>query len=140
MALVCGAPDKVRGKPVRIMVDNAGSVAIWQKGCTTSFVLSSDLVRAIYEVYVAMECTVDIVKITRCSNKGSEMADALSKSDFLKFLETLRRGQGYQMSQRMASIPKALKDWITNPSTDWRLGEKILRELEVHHNVLDHTV
>ena len=79
LALVCGAPDKVRGKPVRIMVDNAGSVAIWQKGYSTSCVLSSVLVRAIYEVSVAMECTVDIVKITRCSNKGSEMADALSK-------------------------------------------------------------
>lgn len=87
LALVCGAPDMVRGKPGRIMVDNAGSVAIWQKDYSTSCVLSSVLVRAIYEVSEAMECTVGIVKITRCSNKGSEMVDALSKSDFLKFLK-----------------------------------------------------
>ena len=39
------------------------------------------------------------------------------------------------MNERMASIPKALKDWITNPST-----EKILQELEVNHNVLGYTV
>ena len=60
LALLCGAPDKVRGRPVKIMVDNAGSVAIWRKGYSTSCELSSTLVRAMHEVAVALECRVDV--------------------------------------------------------------------------------
>ena len=76
LALIVAAPDKVRGKPIRIMVDNMGSVIIWQKGYSTSCELSSTLVIAIYEVSIALECTVVLEKIARCSDSDSSMEDA----------------------------------------------------------------
>ena len=89
LALVCGCPEKVRGKPLKIFVDNSGSVAIWRKGYSTTCELSSILVHAIHEVSRSLGCQVDIVKVTRFSNPGSEMADALSKAEYVKFLEVL---------------------------------------------------
>ena len=68
LALLCGAAEKIRGQAVKIMVDNAGSVAIFRKGYSTSCELSSTLVRAMYEVSVALECRVEILKVTRCSD------------------------------------------------------------------------
>ena len=77
LAILCGAPDKVRGQALRIMVDNAGSVAIWRKGYSSKCELSSTLVRAMFEVAASLECRVEISKVTRCSDVGSSMLDAL---------------------------------------------------------------
>ena len=103
LALLAGNPEKVRGKALRIMVDNAGSVAIWRKGYSTSCVLSSVLVRALYEISTALECKLDIVKVTRCSDVGSEMSDALSKAEFVKFLD-IAGSAAYKMNDNIVSL------------------------------------
>ena len=135
LALICGAAEKVRGKPVKIMVDNAGSVAIWRKGYSTSCELSSTLVKAIYEISTALECKVEIVKVTRCSDAGSEMADALSKAEFVKFRDIAVK-QTLEMDGDMSRVPQALLDWVSSPCMDWRLGEKILSEMSPHTELL----
>ena len=125
LALLSGAPDKVRGKPVMVMVDNAGSVEIFRKGYSTSCELSSTLVRAMYEVSVVLECRVSVVKVTRCSTTGSEMAKALSKVEFMKFREIGLR-HNFQLDLKPGLVTKALIDWVANPRLDWELGRKIL--------------
>ena len=56
------------------------------------------------------------------------MADAL--------FQELSKSNGYRMNERMSKIPKALQDWIKDPSQDWSLGENILRELNCSTSVL----
>ena len=63
---------------VRVWVDNAGSVGIWKKGYSTTCYLSTTIVKAIATVAAGLGCWLDVVKITRCSNPGADMADALS--------------------------------------------------------------
>ena len=78
---------------------------------------------------------MEIVKVTRCSDKGSEMADALSKAEFIKFMD-ISRGLGFNMADRMASVPVALLNWVSQPIQDWDLGGRILRELSGETDIL----
>ena len=153
LAIVCGAPDLVRGRPLQILVDNSGrflnsktirksnwnnltgSVIIWKKGYSTSCELSSTLVRAIYQVSAALECRVDIVKITRCSTPGAEMADALSKADFNRFQQAANKA-GIRLQESMGLVPQALLDWLMNPKEDWLLGDMILKEISASTSVM----
>ena len=76
-----------RRRPVRIWVDNAGSVRIWNKGYSSYCRLCTTLVKAISVVAAGLGCRVEIVKITRCSSGGAVMADKLSKGDIRGCLE-----------------------------------------------------
>ena len=79
--LIClaAAPDLCRGVPLRIWVDNAGSVRVWQKGYSTRCALCNTLFKALATVAAALGSRVDIQKIRRCSTPGAVLADALSK-------------------------------------------------------------
>ena len=61
---------RCRLRPVRLWVDNAGSVRIWSKGYSSFCKLSTTLVKAISVVAAGLGSRVDIVKITRCSTEG----------------------------------------------------------------------
>ena len=112
------------------MVDNAGSLAIWRKGYSTSCALSSVLVRALYEVSCALNCRVDIAKVQRCSDNGSIMADALSKAEFLKFQE-VATSTGIIMTERGFPVPEALLQWVNNPENNWQLGRQIIDSISI---------
>ena len=90
--------------PMRIWVDNAGSVFIWHKGYSTTCFLSSTLVKAIATVAAGIGCQVDLVKITRCSTPLVDMADALSKCAFDRFWD-LSKANSYSHSITPAWIP-----------------------------------
>jgi len=114
-------------RPVRVWVDNAGSVGIWRKGYSTSCQLCTTLVCAIARVAAALGCTFTIEKITRCSNSGAELADHLSKGNFAAFYKEWPSGS--QRDLEPAWIPPAILAWIDNPSDDPTLGDAILRDL-----------
>ena len=82
-----------------------------------------------HEVAVALECRVDVEKVTRCSDPGSQMADALSKAEFDKFKE-VSHGHGYEMNSGKAVVPEVLIEWIYNPKYDATLGNRILAEMK----------
>ena len=117
-----------KGRHVRIWVDNAAAVHIYRKGYSTSCPLSSTLVKALDWLAAALSCKVDIVKISRCSNTPSLMADALSKGHFWRFHQ-LAAADNLSMAADKAWVPTALMKWIVNPQDDDRLGQKILHEL-----------
>ena len=117
-----------RNRPVRIWVDNAGSVGIWRKGYSTCCALSTCIVKAIAVLAAELGCWLEVVKITRCSNAGANMADALSKADFDRFwqLDALS-GMGCGIEQ--AYVPVSLLAWLEHPVPVEDLGQRIVADL-----------
>ena len=122
---------------VRVWVDNYASCIIWRKGYSYKCRLSTTLVKAISTVAVGIGCSVHVQKISRCSNAYASMADAISKGKLAKCRQ-IAENQGIGFPAQMAWVPRALKEWIINPSEDDRLGHKILLELSSHTNVLSY--
>ena len=130
--LICVSADQenCRGKPVRIWVDNAGSVAIWKKGYSTRCGLCTALVKAINTVATHAGCPVSIEKITRCSNTGSELADELSKGRYDAFKRKLP--PSWETNLSPAWIPTSILAWIARPTADNQLGDRIIEEILDH--------
>jgi len=120
--------DTCRYRPVTIWVDNIGSVGVWEKGYSNSCSLSTTLVKATNAIACAVGCELFIRKITRCSNHGARVADALSKGDFVRASkEAADSSKPLQLEP--ARIPASLLRWINNPTADDELGHRILMEL-----------
>ncbi len=128
LAVVCAAPSLCRGQPVRVWVDNAGSVRIWQKGYSNSCRLCTTIVKAAASVAAALDCRLEIHKIRRCSTPDATMADALSQGDFRRF-RAAAAAVGRLLDPAPASIPRALLRWLAHPVPDDDLGHKILLEM-----------
>jgi hypothetical protein len=128
--LICLASGSAicRSKPVRIWVDNAGSVAIWRKGYSSSCSLCTTLVAAISRIAAALGATVNIEKITRCSNTGAELADELSKGRLQGFKSRLPAN--WFLPTEPAWIPPAILQWIADPVSRPDLGDRILVDLK----------
>jgi hypothetical protein len=127
--LICVASGAAlcRGRPVRIWVDNSGSVAIWRKGYSSTCPLCTTLVNAISRVAAALGASVAIDKITRCSETGATIADELSKGRLYRVKSRLP--QGWEMPGDPAWIPASILQWIADPVPSPDLGNKILDEL-----------
>ena len=99
-----------------VHVDNAGTVGIFNKGhwaCGYASTLAK-----------VLGITLRVVKITRCSDKGSVLADAISKGD-------IRGARGmWPLMGRLVPPPSSLVSWIKMPVVRGDLGSEILRELE----------
>ena len=114
-----------KGMPVRVWVDNSGSVAIWRKGYSTSCRLCSTIVKAIGTVAAGIGCRLDVVKILRCSTPEADMADALSKAAFQRFWD-LNDRENLGLGLEPAWVPPQLCAWLENPQEDDALGDRIL--------------
>ena len=131
LVLVC-APNEVRNRQVVTYVDNAGSVQMYSKGWATQCNLCNTVIRAIHLVAAALNCDFWVEKITRCSSKESEAADALSKGHRRRFLENMPAAA--RILPR--GVPVALKRWIENPVPDRKLGDKIVDEMRNYTSML----
>ena len=132
MVLTAGV-ELVSNRSLIIPVDNAGSMAIYQKGWCTSCMLCTTLALAISVVASSINCRLEIIKVRRCSTLGAEAADAFSKADFIKF----RRLKPLS-NLNPAIVPRTLVDWVLNPVEDRELGDRLLRELGIEKNVMGH--
>jgi len=131
--LICISADQntCYNKPIRIWVDNSGSVAVWRKGYSTRCRLCTTLVSAIGRIAAATGCRVTIDKIKRCSNDGSILADELSKGRFAAFKRKLPND--WEVSLDPAWIPPSILAWIADPVEDHSLGDKILDDIQRHN-------
>ena len=118
----------LRGHPVTIWVDNAGSVAVWNKGYSHHCLLSNTLVKAISTVAAGLGCQLCIKKITRCSNTGAVLADFLSKAMFSDF-RSYASVSGWPLHVAPSRTPPVLLRWIDRPHVDDLLGLRILSYL-----------
>jgi hypothetical protein len=135
--LICISADQYNcsNRPVRIWVDNSGSVAVWRKGYSTRCRLCTTLVTAIGRVAAATTgCRVTIDKIRRCSNDGSILADELSKGRFAAFKRKLP--ETWEISPDPAWIPPSILAWIADPKDDNSLGNKILEDINNRQTLL----
>ena len=117
-----------QNRPLRIWVDNAGSVGVWRKGYSSFCGLCTTLVKAISVVAAGLGCHVDILKVTRCSGQGAILADLISKASFSEFRQR-SLGWGLDMVAGPAAIPKVLLEWVCLPRPDDDLGHRILAHL-----------
>ena len=139
LILVASLSNSFRLQPVRIYVDNAGSVCIWKKGYSNHCPLSSAIVRAIGCVCAGLGCRLEIKKITRCSKTGPILADHLSKAQFSEFRRCAQHA-GWALNTEPLRIPPALLAWLHSPSTDWDLGHRILADMAAEFPVLGYSV
>ena len=139
LAVLAAGPDICRAQPVRVWVDNAGSVKIWEKGYSNSCLLCSTLVKAISTVAAGLDCRLEIHKIKRCSSPAAVMADALSQGNFRKF-RSVAATVGLRLFPTPAAVPLALRRWVARPRADDDLGHRILAELAVSTPVLGYNV
>jgi hypothetical protein len=124
---VAAASRLCRLRPVRVWVDNAGSVGIWRKGYSTTCQLCTTLVNATARVAAAIGCTLTIDKITRCSDSGAILADLLSKGQFAAFYDKWPVDK--PRSPEPAWIPPAILAWLDYPAVDSSLGDRILKQI-----------
>ena len=120
--------EMCRTRPLRIWVDNAGSVGIWRKGYSNFCSLSTTIVKAISVVAAGLGCHVDILKVTRCSSRGPILADLVSKAKFHEFRDKCN-SWGMEMAVAPLDIPKVLMEWVCLPRPDDDLGSRILGHL-----------
>lgn len=125
LVAVCSARLFGSRCPIRIWVDNAGSVKIWEKGYSSSCELCTTLVKAIGTVAAHFACRVTLTKIRRCSNKQAILADMLSKAEFRAF----RALSGSDMDLEPGWVPRSVLAWVARPCKDDDLGGRILREI-----------
>ena len=123
LLVVSAGAAMCEGQPVRVWVDNSGAVHIWRKGYSPCPYVTS-VARAAAVVARGINCKLDVVKITRCSNRGSIMADALSKGALQKMV-SLWTGP----LPDAARVPRVLLKWLGNPVPSDTLGEEILAEI-----------
>ena len=127
LALSAGA-QWLQGSHAQFFVDNDGAVNIWRKGYSTTCPLSSSVVKAIATVAAAIGCRVQLCMVTRCSDTGPILADALSKGKFQRFRDVAKEAQ-FKVPYGMAPVPRALLEWVSDPREDDFLGDRILTEL-----------
>ena len=126
---VCAAPTFCRGKPVRVWVDNSGSVYIWKKGYSPVCPISSTVVKATASVAAALGCRLEVEEITRCSTPEADMADALSKAAFFRFWNIAALNDIVLPSMPLP-VPLALVAWLEDCLPDDDLGDKLVKALQ----------
>ena len=113
------------GKVIRTNIDNSGSVILARKGRSARCPIMDTLIRAANYVAVALRCCAYDVEVTRCESVGAKGADALSKSDFKRFLALVPDCEG---TPRW--VPVSFLKWLAKPTQDGRLGLKVVKELQ----------
>ena len=96
--------------------------------------LCTILVLSINQVASAINCNLEIVKITRCSTNLANAADSLSKANFTQF-----RNYMPEAELQMLRVPRAVLKWIENPCEDRLLGKRIIYEMQIPMNILGYS-
>jgi hypothetical protein len=130
---IAAGHKKFANSHATIWVDNAGSVAIWEKGYSTRCRLASTIVTTIHAIAAAIGCTVHLQKIRRCSNPHAIAADALSKAQF-----PLARA-AVHLDTEPAPIPITLLSWIDRPNPSDDLAHLILKEIAAGTPILNYS-
>ena len=77
LATMVTMPTLVQGHQVVFHVDNAGTVSAFQKGHSRD-PLTQTIIRATHLVMASLNSSVEVVKVKRCSDRGSVLSDLLS--------------------------------------------------------------
>ena len=115
---------EVTGKTVVTNIDNFGSTVQFRKGYDVRCCITDCLLRASNYVAVALGTKAFVRDIMRCSTVNSNTADALSKSDFMRFNLLI---PDRELEQR--HVPRSFLRWLDNPVDTTSLGPDIVADL-----------
>ncbi len=128
LIVVAAAHKLCRGQAVNVWVDNIGAVEVFRKGYSRNCRLCTTIAKAAATVAAAIGCILEVLKITRCSSTGANMADQLSIARFGEFRSTAAE-KGWPLQLGPAAIPRSLASWLDRPTPCDNLGAEILREI-----------
>ena len=124
LAAVCVAGMDAMGKVLVVEVDNQGTVGVYKKGHGKDCPYVTTLVRAADIVAKGMAIDLRVRKIRRCSDRGSCLADAVSKGE----VSVLQKE--WPSSRSLVELPRSIINWVKDPVEDLDLGTKVLKDLE----------
>ena len=114
-------PDHVRQRNVVLGVDNVSVVFGWENRSVSGDMSASVLIRAMHIVASFLETRIFVQHVPRRSSLASIVADDMTRASTAtaEVWETLRSAYHYDP-------PEPLWDWLSNPSADWQLGQRLV--------------
>ena len=82
---------------------------------------------------IAIAASIDLYSkhVPRCSNRGSFLADAVSKDKIWEAAFEVNGPTAISQGWKFPRLPRAFHDWVRHPSVHQSLGEDIIDELEL---------
>ena len=96
-------------------------------------VLSSCIVKAIYQLGAAAGCSIYTMHIPRRSDEGSCVVDDLSKDDNIRHIVNIIGVDNILSGWRFPRPPRSLMRWLRQPFVDEWLGSDIIEDLRSAH-------
>ncbi len=118
-------PNKLRGKFVRLFVDNTNVVYGWEKRMCKSDAESSAVIRALHILEGKLECKVFVEHMRRLSTPAAALADRLSRSS-----TTTAADEALVAAVGWRPVSGALGQWLEQPTADWQLAEKLMSDID----------
>ena len=119
------APKMVRGKFVRLFIDNTNVIHAWEKKLSRGDSETSAVIRALHVIEARLECKIFVEYMRRCSTPMAALADRLTR-------ETSTTDEDRRLSLRTGwhAPHGAMAEWLKDPRADWTLGEKLVAHIE----------
>ncbi len=113
--------EELKNTHIQIFTDNVACVYGMKDGYIKKDEYASIFIRAITIISSYLGTVVHTMLTPRRSTWEAEMADNMSRQTTTSFLEN-------QIIRRFESlcVPKALTDWLINPTDDWNLATDLL--------------
>jgi hypothetical protein len=119
-------PDQLTKCHICIFTDNMSCVFGMKDGYVKNDETASIFVRAAYLIGAFLGSVIHVIHCPRRSSWESEVADNLTRKRTTSFLDK-------QIINRYVHLrlPKALTDWMGNPSNNWELASDLLNHVTV---------
>jgi hypothetical protein len=114
-------PHLLKGKEVVMHTDNEAIVYGWESRRMKNDESAAILIRAIHVISAYLECLVHVVHLPRMSSEMAVLADSLTRESTsgpaeISAIEGAVSGP----------IPEALTSWLSDPTEDWGLVDRLL--------------
>ncbi len=120
LPFIC-APEAVRGKFVRLKVDNHNLTHVWAKKYCKEDAETSVLIRCLHVIETYLDCKIFIEFTKRMSTPMAALADRLSRES-----TTTNEDLARIRHVKWNSPHGPLEDWLKDPTLDWNLPVKML--------------
>jgi hypothetical protein len=119
------APEKLRGREVKLLVDNISLEYGWEKKHIKFDRAASVLLRALHLIAVWLQCKVYVEHLPRMSSPAAVLADHLSRRS-----TTTRADRRAVYGAAARPAPRILMSWLRHPSDDWLWAYRFLESVQ----------
>jgi hypothetical protein len=118
-------PELLKNQHIVVKVDNIGCFFGWENRSVRGDIHASIVIRSLHLVSSFLGCIVHVQHLPRMSSWDARLADRLSRESTTTWAD-----RELLHAHQPKKIPKALRDWLENPTEDFSLATKILEEVE----------